>query len=286
MANLTSWFILFYGFAAAYTYENVSNASKGFPLFSLPLFCVLALMVLIPFSNFNGIKKEFSGKTIIRPLLLTISQLLIIGSLSFGTPFSIFASTAAGTLCSTILGKFFLGEKIKRISAAGILLTITGVYFIKKTNDLPALAILAGIIQGSAVFLARKRSTSGARPVEMASASIILLFLASIPCSYFLTPDHLSFSAINIQSSMIAGLGFAFLQFSYCFLSGKIDAWMLSLIGNTRIPASVFITSFSSNQEISWFNLGLGLMIMSGIVIAYKGMQSSNNTPKLKDQYD
>ena len=265
--------ILIYGFVAALTYDCVAKTFKGFPLLSLPILVGISLIFVLPFASIAGILRELNKNNFLRPFLFTLGQLLVVASLSFGSPFATFVSTGAGTIFAILAGKFFLRERISLLSFIGVTTTLSGVFLINQNFNLPILALVAGLIQGSAVFLARKRAVQGAYSIDMASASLLLLFIVSLPVSFYFFSTHISQSSINWTSIFVSGAGFAFLQSAYCYLARRNEGWMLSLIGNTRIPASVLISGVLATQAFSWRTMGLGVMVFAGIVLAYLGMK-------------
>ncbi len=270
--SLSSLVMMSYGFIAALTYIFVSISLVGAPIIVMPLFVGVSLCCTLPFSNYENVLKEFHKDHIIRPILFSIGQILVVGSLSSKSAFATFVSTAAGTIVAVALGKVFLREKISFKSYIGVGFVLVGIFFLKKSSHLPMLALLAGVIQGSGVFFARRRSLAGARSIDMASASLVLLFVLSLPIAFIAGKFFIHHSTINAIPIIGAGLGFAFLQTSYCFLSFKLEAWMLSLVGNTRIPASVIISALMATEAFSWMRMLLGLVVLTGVYFAYAGM--------------
>ncbi len=267
--------ILSYGFVAALTYDFVAKTYKDFPLLALPLFALLSLLLILPFAKVDGIFREFSRTNIIRPVLFSIGQLLVVGALSYGTPFATFVYTAAGTIFVITVGKLLLKEKIGLTSFLGVVITISGVFLINKNSNLPYLALFAGLVQGTGVFFARKRTIQGAQSIDMAGASLLFLFIISVPIAIILTLKYGIKTSFNWNAIFIAGSGFAFLQSAYCYLARRNESWMLSLVGNTRIPASVLISALLSTQAFSWQTMGLSVLIFLGIIMAYLGSRKT-----------
>lgn len=267
-----------YGFLAAVTYDCVAKTIWGHPLLALPIFVSLSLAIILPFSSKAAIKSELKNEHFLRPFLFSIGQLLVVGSLSYGSPFASFVSAAAGTTIASIFGKLFLRERISLQSLLGIGITITSVVLMKATMNLPYLGLLAGLVQGTGVFFARRRSLTGARPVDMAAASLLLLLTISIPIVIAIWHQFPTGTAVSWLHVAGAGIGFAALQGSYCYLSSKVSAWMLSLVGNTRIPASVLISALLSTQVFSWNKMLLSISVFAGVFLSYTGMKHSNKT--------
>jgi len=265
-----------YGFIASIAYDSVALSVRGMPIVVLPIIALVALSAVSPFVSRAGVLSELCANNMLRPILFSVGQILVVRSLSSGTTFATFSSIAAGTVLTTVLGKLILKERIGHISFFGISITFIGVIFLKSNFDLPPLALFAGVVQGVGVFLAKKRTLSGARPIDMAAASLLTLLLISLPISgtYFFESGF--GYKIGWTQILVSGISFALLQSTYCYLAKKIDSWMLSLVANTRIPASILVGALMNTGVFSWEKMCLGLVIFAGILISYLGMRSLN----------
>ncbi|RYZ87370.1 MAG: hypothetical protein EOP04_11845, partial [Proteobacteria bacterium] len=142
-------FIIFtYGFVAALTYESVKQAHPAHPILALPYISLIAGNLLLPFSRFDKVLAEFKLANLLRPTFFTLGQILVVGSLSFGSTFSSFTSTAVGVIISIILGRLVLRESINFLSIIGVVIVGSALFGMKANFEFQILAMLAGIVQG------------------------------------------------------------------------------------------------------------------------------------------
>ena len=265
------WMIFFsYGFVAAITYSSVAKIT-GHPLISLPVIALIASLLLLPFASLSDTLDEFRAKNILRPFLFSLGQVLIFKALEGNSTFSTFYSGAIGATVALLVGRVVLKEGIDRLSLFGVGLIVFGAYLVKNTASLTLFAVWAGVVQGSAVVLARKRSITGGNTHSMAFASMLFLCLFSL--AFILKPGVTSqaFLSFNILQLTIAGLGFAALQSTYCYLSSHMKSWMLSISSNMRIPASIITSLLYGQSSISTPLVATSALITLGIAFIFSG---------------
>lgn len=256
----------------------VIQSTDNSPVIALPLFSLFAFIIVFPFSKTKGIIEELKPKLISRSIIFSVAQCFVIKALENRSTFSTFSSIALGTILAITLGKFFLRETITKTSFFGIILTFFGVFLLKKDFSMPYLALVAGILQGTGVFLTKKRSVAGASIPDMASANLLTLLVISTPLTMVTLLDANSPKpTLHWFIVLLVGVGFAALQTSYNYLSKNIDSWMLSLVGNSRIPASILVASIFYTEPFSWKKMGVGAIVFSGLAIAYYGMRAVKN---------